>query len=570
MLSLINRSHYSLGFGSLTLEEIIEHAKTQPEKTAALTDMNTVSGIPEFLAKCEKAGVKGLAGVTLRVGFENEYIGDVVLIANDATGFDAINDLLTGLEQDEKMSYCGLTDIGRFSALPKGTVTLLDGFPGSVLQRHGAGYSNSLVRAVNDGYTVSLTPSSITGVVDISKELPQLSTSNLSLVETSTAVYSPKKNMSMVAAYRYKKQLSYMNLVDDNADEVVTSMTFMNEKDIDLWRNYNRPDFSVRNKYGLVDSSKFTELPDVGVLSNSNRVEPLYDETEGQSFEDFLRSELQKYLDQSGINDTTLREKYFDRLDEELKAFSLVDGGMVYIRNCKEIFDIGKEDKKSLRLRGSSSASLALFLLVEEGKRLDPIEHGLSITSFNRFMGQRSEMTDVDMDVSDVKGFTNTLINTFGEENVVALKVYSGIQSPSMLMEEAKKCLLNTLERGESHYDKAFEKFKKLFSPYSRKCPAYMSYDEFLQLPQVKNAYRNDDVLYEMIALSRRFQGLYVKSGFHQSGVLFSKKQPASKNMATMRVPKKQLLRSELTHYAAPLVGEIKYCLLYTSDAADE
>jgi len=584
MLSLINRSHYSLGFGSLRLDEIIQHALKQPEKTAALTDMNTLSGVPEFLSACEKAGVKGISGVTLRVGYENKYIGDIVVLANDAEGFEALNDILSGLEQDVRMSQCGLTDIGKFSALPKGKVSVLDGFPGSVLSRNGAGASAQILKSVGDDYTISLTPSSMLGKVDIADEIATLSgKGKINMVETSTAIFNPILNMSMVALHRYRAQLERVKQTDDLDVEVISEMTYLTEEKVALWREYNLPTISLVNKHGLLPSETFTEFPDTGILSSANKIEALTDQS--GDFKAKVAGLLTSHLAEKQVK-PELQKRYYDRLDAEFATFESIDGAEVYIENTKALLDLAKEENISARLRGSAGGSLALFLFVEEGRGIDPIEFGELVgddfkadndileygLSFSRFMDRaRNEMPDVDIDVTDVKTFTRALQSKFGDENIVGLKTFNTVKSPKQLMKEAVKALSGAVGvKTAEHYEETNQKFLKIFKPYEKKVPKYMSFDEFLSEPNVRKAYKEDELLYQMISVARRFQGLYVSSGTHNGGVLFSKDRPCSKSMAAVKLPEKLLTRSELTADSAKLVGQIKYDALLASEAGNE
>jgi DNA polymerase-3 subunit alpha len=583
MLSLINRSHYSLGFGSLRHEEIIKHALTQPEKTAALTDTNTLSGIPEFLRDCEKSGVKGIAGVTLRVGHENKFIGDIVVLANDAEGFEALNDILSGLVQDERMSQCGLTDIGKLGILPSGKVSVLDGFPGSVLSRNGAGASSQIQRATGDDYIVTLTPSSMMGKIDIAEEVEKLSqNSKVNMIETSTAVFNPTLNMSMVALHRYRTQLERVKEVDELAVEAITEMTYLPEEKVSLWREYNLPTIDLVEKYGLTPTSKFTELPDAGILSSTNKIEPLTSDLIGE-FKVEVKALLAEYLVEKSIA-PELHSIYNDRLDVEFDTFRETDGAEVYIQNTKALLDLSKEENISARLRGSASGSLALSLFVPKGRGMDPIEFGQLVGdkltsdvaeygfSFSRFMDKnRNEMPDVDIDISDVKAFTRALQAKFGDDNVVSLKTFGTVKSPKKLMKEAAKALAGSVGvKTAEHYEDTIKKFEKLFKPFEKRVPKYMSFDEFLAEPQIKKAYKEDEILYQMISVARRFQGLYISSGAHNGGVLFSRDRPCSKSMAAVKLPEKLLVRSELTADSAKLVGQIKYDALLASEAGSE
>ena len=94
MLSLVNLSHYSLGFGTLHIKDIVKNAQLQKEKVAAITDVNTLAGVPEFISACEKGGVKGIPGITIRVGIDDKYSGDLVLLARSSAAFESLKKIV--------------------------------------------------------------------------------------------------------------------------------------------------------------------------------------------------------------------------------------------------------------------------------------------------------------------------------------------------------------------------------------------------------------------------------------------------------------------------------------------
>ena len=281
---------------------------------------------------------------------------------------------------------------------------------------------------------------------------------------------------------------------------------------------------------------------------------------------------MQKNLDEylSEINaDEDLKKTYYARLDEEFDAFREIDGAEVYIQNTKAIFDLGREKGLSLRPRGSAAGSLAIFLMIDANKRLDPMEHELS---FSRFMDKnRKEMPDVDIDVDNRKLFTEVLQERFGRENTVGIKTFDTIKSAMPLMKLALDALSeNVGVKSNEHFVEALDDFEKAFKPFKGKVPKYMSFDELLQQPAIQKAYRHNEIMHQMISVARRFQNTYVTSNMHNGGVLFSTTAPFSKTMATIEIPGKQLMRSELNINGAKLMGQIKYDATLSSEAGNE
>lgn len=84
-------SYFSLRYGTLSLEQIVEDMKLNGYDTAVLTDINNSAKVLEFIIITRENGLRGIAGVEFRNGNELLYIG----IAKNQQGFKELNELLT-------------------------------------------------------------------------------------------------------------------------------------------------------------------------------------------------------------------------------------------------------------------------------------------------------------------------------------------------------------------------------------------------------------------------------------------------------------------------------------------
>ncbi len=85
------RSYYSLCFGTISIENLVEQACHLHIPALALTDINNTAGIIDFVFECRKYGIKPIAGCEFRNGDELLYIA----IARNNEGFREINETLT-------------------------------------------------------------------------------------------------------------------------------------------------------------------------------------------------------------------------------------------------------------------------------------------------------------------------------------------------------------------------------------------------------------------------------------------------------------------------------------------
>ncbi len=84
-------SYYSLRYGTMPVEDIVEKAVVYGIPVLALTDINTTMGIFAFVRSCHKHNIHPVAGVEFRNGDEFLYTG----LARNVTGFREMNEFLT-------------------------------------------------------------------------------------------------------------------------------------------------------------------------------------------------------------------------------------------------------------------------------------------------------------------------------------------------------------------------------------------------------------------------------------------------------------------------------------------
>ena len=84
-------SYYSLRYGTLSVEQLVQKAKAGGADAIALTDINNSTAIPEFAGECAKNNIKPVAGIEFRNGNEMEYIG----IARNNKGLRELNEFLS-------------------------------------------------------------------------------------------------------------------------------------------------------------------------------------------------------------------------------------------------------------------------------------------------------------------------------------------------------------------------------------------------------------------------------------------------------------------------------------------
>jgi DNA-directed DNA polymerase III PolC len=84
-------TYYSLRYGTISIEELVEQAIALGVKRLALTDINNTSAVFDFVMLCQKRGIEPVVGVEFRNGNDLMY----VCLAQNAEGFSEINNFMT-------------------------------------------------------------------------------------------------------------------------------------------------------------------------------------------------------------------------------------------------------------------------------------------------------------------------------------------------------------------------------------------------------------------------------------------------------------------------------------------
>jgi error-prone DNA polymerase len=84
-------SYYSLRYGTISMENLVEEAVMKKAAAIALTDINNSTGIMEFVAVCKEKGVKPIAGIEFRCQDQLLYTG----LAKNNEGFRELNEFLS-------------------------------------------------------------------------------------------------------------------------------------------------------------------------------------------------------------------------------------------------------------------------------------------------------------------------------------------------------------------------------------------------------------------------------------------------------------------------------------------
>jgi len=98
-VSLENRTWYSLLEGMNSPEELVDRAGQLGYQALALTDVNSLMGLPAFVEAAKAKGIKPITGATLRVRSTS-----IVVLAADRHGYGELSTLITTAQRLEKQA----------------------------------------------------------------------------------------------------------------------------------------------------------------------------------------------------------------------------------------------------------------------------------------------------------------------------------------------------------------------------------------------------------------------------------------------------------------------------------
>lgn len=91
-------SYHSLRYGTISVEQLVKSGNNCGHTTIALTDINTITGIYEFIKKCKEHAIKPIVGIDFRNCGKMHFIG----LAKSTRGLAEMNQFLTQTNLQKK------------------------------------------------------------------------------------------------------------------------------------------------------------------------------------------------------------------------------------------------------------------------------------------------------------------------------------------------------------------------------------------------------------------------------------------------------------------------------------
>jgi len=426
-------TYFSLRYGTLSEEELLDLALANKQSSIALTDINNTSACLKFISKARDKNIKPVIGVDFRNGIQQCYI----MLAKNNNGFLAINNFLSKFLHDK-------TAFPDVAPVLENVITIYSFEKALELDKNNF--------EENEYIGIGI------------KDLNKLRFSRYSNYEKKLVLLQP-------VSFRNKKDYNIHRLlraIDTN--QLLSKLP--KEEQADPEEKMLSPDILI---------SAFKEYP--SIIKNSikilNACTIHFDFSQSRKPQNLKKVFSSEELDFQKLNELCkegLKKRYTiitpqikERLQKELSLIKSQDYVSFFLINWK-IIEYARSKNYFYVGRGSGANSIVAYLL--RITDVDPIELDLY---FERFMNEfRSSPPDFDIDFStwDREDITSFIFNEFGKNNQVALLgSYVTFQHSGAVRELGKvfglpKYEIDKLSKG-SFIDNKLDDIAKLILKYS-------------------------------------------------------------------------------------------------------
>jgi len=520
-------TQYSLLDGANQIDPLISRAQELKMPALAVTDHGNLFGAIEFYQKAKKAGIKPIIGCEAYLAPKSRFdregqsegtddydsIGSnpyyhLILLATSAQGYRNLMKLLTAANL-EGFYYKPRIDKELLNRHREGLIALSGCLRGEIPYLLSRGYQEEAEKATREyqdlfgreNYFLEIQDNGLEAQVGANRQLIEL---------------SKKMEIPLVAT----NDCHYLHRDDAKAHDILLCLQTGKTLNDPHRMRFKTEELYFKSSEEMARS--FAEFPEA--LANTRRIAeqseielklgkfhlPLYHAPEGYSRERYLEELAKEGLEErlKRIPDAQIHRKiYEDRLTQELAIITSM-GYAGYFLIVWDIIHFSRGHHIPVGPgRGSVAGSLVAFSLGITD--IDPIRYGLL---FERFLNpERVTLPDIDMDfcMDRRAEVIEYVTRKFGSDHVSQIITFGTLGAKAVLRDVARVM--------EIPYTDA-DRLAKLVPNTLN-----ITLDEAIaQEPRFKEAAQNDPKLGEVIAMSKRLEGLARHASTHAAGVVIS------------------------------------------------
>ena len=433
---LNTHTYYSLRYGTIKPEELLEIAKNKGLKTFALTDINSTTACIDFVRLSAKYAISPVLGVDFRNGVQQEFI----LLARNNQGFQYINEYLSTLLHQKKFYVTTEPPV-----IPEVFVI----YP----------FSKELKRPLKENEFLGINP----------KDLPKLKFSKTKLpieklVILQTVSFQNKKGFNthrLLRAIANNTLLSKLPLSEQGHEK---DIMFSTEELHELYKDYPQ---IIKNTEQLLKRCHI----EFDFENNIPKNQKTYTNNEELDFR------LMRKLAYEGLKYRykKLGARIFNRLEKELEIIQQKEFVSYFLINWK-ILKYARSKGYYYVGRGSGANSIIAYLL--RITDVDPIELDLYFERFINLYRKNPPDFDIDFSWRDRDDITKFIFSTF--KNTALISVYNTFKFKASVRELGKvfglpKEEIDKLSKRQFHIEQ-LDFLSKLVIAYSQFIEGFPNY----------------------------------------------------------------------------------------------
>jgi DNA polymerase-3 subunit alpha len=388
-------TYYSFGYGTLSVEELLNEVVLKGYKSFVLSDINNTSACIDMVRSANEKGIKPIIGIDFRNGIKQQYIG----IAKNNKGFKELNEHLSEhLHEAKNFNVIAPEFSNAYVIYP------LHNYQGQALRE------NEFI-----GVTIK-------DFLKLPFSNARHQTDKLVVLNTVSFIHKAHFNAHRLLRAIDKNTLLSKLSKDEQAstDEVMLSV-------VDLQSAYAEYPYILSNTEQILNDCSISF--EYGKLTNKNLTH--YTNSIQEDIE-LLRSECMKGLTYRYKNPSA---EVLERVEKELDVIGQLNFASYFLINW-DIIKYAQSKGYYYVGRGSGANSIVAYLL--RITDVDPIDLDLY---FERFINiHRSNAPDFDIDFSwtDRDDMTRYIFDRFGHHRTALLATYSTYQKDAVIRELGK------------------------------------------------------------------------------------------------------------------------------------
>ena len=510
---LHTHSHYSLLNAIPKISELVTAARDDGQTALALTDDGNLYGAIEFYKECKKYDLKPIIGVDFYVAprkrSDKEHRIDnntsrLVLLAKNLEGYQNLLKLVT-YSYTEGFYYRPRIDAELLSTYGNNVVAILPSFSGITSKYLKDGDSSKAAESLSwhkeifgdDLYLEITHHPEIQGHQELQERIVELSrTEGVPLVAAHDVYYLHKgDNYARELARRIQ---SGTHLAGDEADRP-EDFSFISQKTATKY---------FKKIPGALEATEEIRDKCNLELTLGEWIFPEYPKEENKTYEEMLAQAVEIGLEKRGIEKT---EEVAERIAHEMGIIS--DKKFApYFLAVSDLLLKAKESGIYTNTRGSAAGSLVSYLTGIT--TVNPLTYNLP---FERFLNpERPSAPDIDMDIADNRrdDVIDYAREKYGTEHVAQIGTFGTMMARAVVRDVA---------RALGHSYSTGDRIAKLIPFGAQGFP--MTIDRALEMePELKQAYKGDADIREIINLAQKLEGNARHIGVHAAGVVIAPK----------------------------------------------